>query len=269
MEAGFTLRGRVAAITGASAGIGAACARSLAARGMDLLLGARRTERLAGLARELRAECGVRVTDVALDVRDAASVETFARSAEALAAGRGVHLLLNNAGLALGVVRLPDATAEDERDWETVFDTNVLGLLRVTRRLLPDMVARRSGHVINLGSLAGIETYEGGAVYCASKAAVRVLSKALRLELLGSDVRVTCINPGLVQTEFSVVRLRDQARADAVYRGMTPLTAQDIARAVAWVAELPAAMNIEELDLQPVDQASAQRVFRRPAPDAT
>jgi 3-hydroxy acid dehydrogenase / malonic semialdehyde reductase len=260
----FDLSGRVAVITGASAGIGAACARRLAARGMALVLGARRRPRLQELADELAARHGTRAAALDLDVAQAESVARFTRAAEDFAGADGVHLLLNNAGFARGVARVPGATEADERDWEEMFAVNVLGLLRVTRRFVPAMLARDAGHVINMGSLAGLETYEGGSVYCATKASVRVISKALRLELLGSRVRVTCINPGLVETEFSVVRLGSREKADAVYAGMTPLTADEIAASVEWVAGLPAFMNVEELNLQPVDQASAQKVHRRP-----
>ncbi|MHC4844734.1 MAG: SDR family NAD(P)-dependent oxidoreductase [Planctomycetota bacterium] len=259
------LGGRVAVITGASAGIGEATARRLAALGMKLALGARRRDRLDALAGELRDAHGVEVLPAVLDVRDATSVDAFAAAVETFAAPGGVHLLVNNAGLARGVTRLPDATAGDEQDWAEMIEVNVMGLLRTTRRFLPGLVTRGGGHVVNLGSLAGIETYEGGAVYCATKSAVRVINRALRYELLGSGVRVTCINPGLVETEFSVVRLRDEDRASAVYAGMTPLRADEIARAIEWVATLPEFMNIEELNLQPTDQASAQRVHRRTA----
>jgi NADP-dependent 3-hydroxy acid dehydrogenase YdfG len=259
------LAGRWAAITGASAGIGEATARRLAAAGMSLALGARRLPRLQELAHELSAAHAVQAEAIALDVREPASVAAFAQAAERAAGAAGVHLLVNNAGLARGVARIPTATEADEAGWEEMLAVNVLGLLRVTRRFVQPMVARGGGHVIHMGSLAGLETYEGGSVYCASKAAVRVISKALRLELLGSGVRVTCINPGLVnETEFSRVRLGSDEKAAAVYAGMKPLSADDVARAVAWVAALPAHVNIEELDLQPVDQASAQRVFRRP-----
>jgi hypothetical protein len=259
------LGGRVAVITGASAGIGEAVARRLAARGMKLVLGARRRDRLDALADALREAHGVEVLPAELNVRDAGSVDAFGEAVEDFAGEGGVHLLVNNAGLARGVTRLPDATAEDERDWAEMIDVNVMGLLRTTRCFLAGMVARGDGHVINLGSLAGIETYEGGAVYCATKSAVRVINRALRYELLGSGVRVTCINPGLVETEFSVVRLRDEERAAEVYAGMTPLRADEVARSIEWVATLPGFMNIEELNLQPTDQASAQRVHRRPA----
>lgn len=257
------LRDRCAVVTGASAGFGEAVARRLAAAGSPLVLGARRHERVEALARELAEGHGVATLALPLDVRDVDSVEAFTRSAEDFAGEAGVHLLVNNAGLALGTARIPSATHDDERDWEQMLETNVVGLLRVTRRLVPGMVARGRGHVIGIGSLAGIETYEGGSVYCASKASVRIVSRALRLELLGTGVRVCCINPGMAETEFSIVRLRDRQAADAVYRGMTPLGPDDVARAVEWVARLPQHVNIEELWMQPTDQVSAQKVHRR------
>jgi NADP-dependent 3-hydroxy acid dehydrogenase YdfG len=264
--AGGPLAGRLAAVTGASSGIGRATAVRLAERGMALALGARREQRLVSLADELATRFGTHVVVQRLDVRDAASVAEFARASHAAGGDDGVAVLVNNAGLALGVTRLPDARAEDVADWEQVIDTNVLGLLRITRAFVPGMVARGRGHVVNLGSLAGVETYEGGAVYCASKAAVRVLSRGLRLELLGTGVRVTCVNPGLVAgTEFSQVRLGDDERAAAVYAGMTPLTADDVARAIAWAVTQPDHVGVEELLLQPTDQAAAQKVHRRPA----
>jgi NADP-dependent 3-hydroxy acid dehydrogenase YdfG len=250
------MQARVAVVTGASAGIGRATAVRLAELGMTLVVGARRQARLESLADELRTRFGVRVVAHPLDVRDAASVARFAGAAHAAAADGGVAVLVNNAGLA------------DEADWELMIDTNVMGLLRTTRAFVPDMVARGRGHVVNMGSLAGVETYEGGAVYCASKAAVRVLSRGLRLELLGTGVRVTCVNPGLVaETEFSSVRLGDDARARDVYAGMTPLTADDVARAIAWAVTQPDHVGVEELLLQPTDQAAAQKVHRR-APGA-
>ncbi len=257
------LEGGMAVITGASAGIGAAVAARLAARGLDLVLGARRTDRLESLAAALTQEHGVGVCAHALDVRDSVSVEAFAQAAEDFAGDRGVAVLVNNAGLARGVARIPSATAESEDDWAEMFDTNVMGLLRVTRRFVADMVARDRGHIVNLGSLAGIETYEGGSVYCATKASVRVITRALRLELLGTRVRVTCVNPGLVETEFSLVRLQDADQAAGVYAGMTPCTADDVARCIQWCVGLPAHMSIEEIQVQPVDQASAQKVHRR------
>lgn len=258
------LRGEVAIVTGASSGFGAAIAEGLAAEGCRLVLGARRVARLERLAAGLRERHGLEVAALELDVLDLVSVERFARQAIAASGSGGPQLLVNNAGLALGTARIPSAGPDDEADWATMLNTNVLGLLAVTRRIVPALVARGRGQVINLGSLAGIETYEGGSVYCASKAAVRIISRALRYELLGTGVRVGCVNPGMAETEFSNVRLRDDAAAKAVYRGMTPLDAEDVARAVVWMATQPEAMNIEELWIQPTDQASAQRVHRRP-----
>jgi len=253
---------RVAVVTGASSGIGQEVAKRLAAKGMDLVLGARRRSRLEDLATALSEQHGVRCLAHALDVTDPASVQSFGEASDAFAGESGVHLLVNNAGAAFGVARLPTATLEDEADWQAMLDVNVMGLLRVTRRFVAGMVARGGGHVIHMGSLAGIETYEGGSVYCATKAAVRVISKALRLELLGTGVRVCCVNPGLVETEFSQVRLGSDAAATKVYEGMTPLTGNEVAEAVEWVACLPDFVNIEEVTLQPVDQASAQKVHR-------
>lgn len=257
------LSGRVAVVTGASAGIGAACARRLAAQGAALVLGARRVERCEALAAELSAEHGVRATGLALDSTSRASVAAFCHGAEAFAGDDGIALLVNNAGKALGVARVPDASEADEDDWEEMLQTNVLGKLRVLRKLVKGMVARGAGHVVQIGSIAGIETYEGGSVYCASKAGVRIVSKALRMELLGTGVRVSCINPGLCETEFSVVRLRDDEANAKVYDGMTPLTGDDVAAAVEWVTSLPAHVNIEEVTLMPTDQAGATRVHRR------
>ncbi|MDG2148535.1 MAG: SDR family NAD(P)-dependent oxidoreductase [Planctomycetota bacterium] len=253
---------RVAVVTGASSGIGQDVARRLAVQGMHLVLGARRCDRLEALSAELSDQHGVRCLAHPLDVTDSASVASFGEAADAFAGESGVHLLVNNAGAAFGVARLPTATLEDEADWQAMLDVNVMGLLRVTRRFVSGMVARGSGHVIHMGSLAGLETYEGGSVYCATKAAVRVISKALRLELLGSGVRVCCVNPGLVETEFSQVRLGSEEAATKVYEGMTPLTGNEVAETVEWVARLPEFVNIEEVTLQPVDQASAQKVHR-------
>jgi len=259
----YDLTGQVALVTGASSGIGAACARRLAARGAHVFLGARRSERCEALAAELTAAHGVRAAGAALDVRDVASVDAWVGAACEFSDTAGPSVLINNAGLALGVARLTEATLADEADWETMLQTNVLGLLRVTRRLLPMLRERERAAIVNIGSLAGVETYEGGSVYCASKAAVGVISQALRYELLGSGVRVCCIHPGLVETEFSVVRLRDDDANAKVYQGMVPLTGDDVARVVEWVVTQPGVANIETLRLQPIDQASAQRVHRR------
>jgi NADP-dependent 3-hydroxy acid dehydrogenase YdfG len=244
---------KIAVVTGASAGIGEATARSLAAAGYRVFVGARRRERLAALAAEIG---GVALP---VDVTDAASVERF--SAAIREQAPAVHLLVNNAGGALGLDRIEDSV--DER-WETMFATNVLGTMRVTRALLPALEASGDGHIVNLGSIAGFETYPGGAGYTAAKHGARALTRTLRLELLGKPIRVTDLSPGLVETEFSLVRFDgDAERAKSVYRGMTPLTAADVADCVVWAVTRPAHVNIDEIVVRPRDQASATLVHRR------
>ena len=240
---------RTAVVTGASSGIGAACARALAAAGFDVVLGARRAERLA----EVAAETGG--TPIALDVSEPASVEAFAARLP-----QQVHLLVNNAGGALGLEPLVEF---DEAQWLTMYQTNVLGLARMTRALYPRLLASGSGHVINIGSIAGFETYSGGAGYTAAKHAVRALSQTMRLEWLGKPLRVTEVNPGLVETEFSLVRFGgDAQRAAGVYADMHPLHADDVADAVQWAATRPPHVNIDEIVIRPTDQARADKVFR-------
>ncbi|MBM4250919.1 MAG: SDR family NAD(P)-dependent oxidoreductase [Deltaproteobacteria bacterium] len=250
---------RVVVITGASSGIGAACARAFASHGCRLALGARRTDRLASLARELEGLGSPQVWSGWLDVRDGRSITNFHRDV-VNNFGR-VDVLINNAGLAAGLD--PVSTGEDA-DWEAMLDTNVLGLLKVTRAFLPDMVTRQRGHIINLGSIAGLQTYAKGAAYAGSKHAVRAISGALRLELIGAGIRVTEIDPGMVETEFSLVRLKDPKKANAVYAGMTPLTAEDIADTIMFAANRPSHVNIDQIVLMPTDQAAATQVYRRP-----
>jgi len=241
---------KIAVVTGASSGIGAATARALAAAGFDLVLGARRLDRL----REVGAPLGALV--LPLDVTDDASVAAFAAAVPRL------DLLVNNAGGALGVERI-EAARNDH--WRTMWEANVMGVLRMTRALLPALRASGDGHVINLGSIAGFEVYTGGAGYTASKHALRALTRTLRLELLGEPLRVTEVAPGLVETEFALVRFGgDAERAKAVYQGMTPLTAEDIADCVVWAATRPAHVNIDEIVVRPRDQATATLVHRRP-----
>jgi len=249
------LRGVRAAITGASAGIGAATAAELAALGCELVLGARRMERLEAVRSDiLSVHPDARVEIVPLDVTDPAQCEAFAR-----AAGE-VEILVNNAGLARG--REPVAEGS-EADWREMIETNLLGLLRITRLLLPGMIERRRGTVVNLGSVAGVEAYAGGAVYCATKAGVRSITKALRHELLGTGVRVCNVEPGAVHTEFSEVRFRgDVARAAKVYEGFHALTAGDVAEVIAFLVSRPAHVDIEELVLYPTAQASPSAFHR-------
>jgi 3-hydroxy acid dehydrogenase/malonic semialdehyde reductase len=245
-------------ITGASAGIGAACARAFAVSGARLVLAARRTERLRELADELRSAHGTESHLLRLDVRDARSVADAVAGLPAEWAE--IDVLVNNAGLGRGMDRLYEGSVPD---WDEMMDTNVKGLLYVTRAVVPGMVARGRGHVINLGSVAGHEVYPGGAVYCATKHAVGAITRGLRMDVLGTGVRVSTVDPGMVETEFSVVRFHgDQERAGRVYRDMTPLTPGDIADTVLWVASRPPHVNVDEVIIKPTDQASATLVHR-------
>lgn len=234
---------KTAIVTGASSGIGAATARLLATHGWHVWTGARRLDRLEALRREIGGECAP------LDVTDLASIEEFASRLPA-----EIHLLVNNAGGALGL----DPIAEsDDAKWTRMWESNVLGLMRMTRACLPKLIAGR-GHIINVTSIAGREAYPGGAGYTSVKHAARVITQTLRLELNGLPVRITDVAPGMVDTEFSVVRFDgDKDRADNVYRGLTPLTAQDIAECILWSAQRPAHVNIDEIVVKPLAQASA------------
>jgi NADP-dependent 3-hydroxy acid dehydrogenase YdfG len=238
-----------AVVTGASSGIGAATARRLAGDGWDVVGGARRLDRL----REVIDPLGGRA--MPLDVTDTASVEAFCAEVEAC------HLLVNNAGGALGLD--PVAEADEER-WRWMYEANVLGVVRATKALLPKLVASGDGHVVVIGSLAGLEAYPGGAGYNAAKFGVHAVSQVLRMELLGEPVRVTEIDPGMVETDFSVVRFEgDEARAAQVYAGLTPLTADDVADCVAWAASRPSHVNIDQIVVKPRDQATATLAHRR------
>jgi len=248
----------IAVITGASSGIGAATARLLAANGYRVYLGARRVERCQALAAELDG------VGVELDVTAPDSVAAFCAAIPEPA----ISVLVNNAGGALGLD--PVVTGDDarfEQQWLEMWQSNVMGLARMTRALYPRLrAARPVGHVVNIGSIAGVETYRGGAGYVAAKHAVRAITETLRLEWLGQPIRLTEIAPGLVQTEFSQVRFDgDLDRAAAVYRDMTPLTAEDVARAVGWVVAQPPHVNVDYLLLRPLDQARAHEVFRHPS----
>ena len=243
---------RIAVVTGASSGIGAASTRQLARAGFHVVAGARRTDRLEPLAEEVGA------TTLPLDVTDPASVDAFAA---AVADRHGqLDLLVNNAGTALGL----DPVAEGhDQDWQTMLDTNVVGLLRVTRAFLPLLRAAPRAHIVNLGSIAGFEVYPGGAGYTASKHAVRAITDTLRLELNGEPIRITEIAPGMVETEFSVIRFRgDQARADDVYAGVEPLTADDIADCIVWAVTRPPHVDIDFMVVRPVAQAASYKVAR-------
>ncbi|HUY97541.1 MAG TPA: SDR family NAD(P)-dependent oxidoreductase [Verrucomicrobiae bacterium] len=238
----------VAVVTGASAGIGAACARQLAAAGYWVWLGARRLALVEELAREVGGVARP------LDVTDADSVEAFATGLST------VDVLVNNAGGARG--REPVEAISDQH-WRWMWEVNVLGLVRMTRALLPQLERSGAGHIVNMGSVAGFEVYEGGAGYTSAKHAVRAITRTLRLELVERPIRVTEIDPGMVETDFSRRRfLGDEARAAEVYRGVTPLTADDVADCVVWAVTRPAHVNIDELVLRPRQQAAAHRVHR-------
>lgn len=239
---------RTAVVTGASAGIGAATAIRLAAVGFDVVLGARRMDKLEDVA----GQCGGRALE--LDVTDKASVDAFCDAIESAA------VLVNNAGRASGMD--PIADIEEERV-RTMWETNVMGLIRVTRGLLPKLRASGSGHIVNVGSTASIETYPGGGGYTASKHAVRAINDTLRKELLGEPIRVTLVNPGLVETEFSIVRYEgDEARAKETYEGLQPLTADDIADCIAWAVTRPPNVDIDEIVVRPLAQATSTMIAR-------
>jgi len=249
-------------ITGATAGIGEACARAFGASGARLVLVARRRSRLDALAADLRAAHGSEVLPLALDVRDAPVVTHVLTGLTQ--EWSEVDVLVNNAGLGRGLEPLHEG---DLRDWDEMIDTNVKGVLAVTRAIVPGMVERGGGHVINIGSIAGHEVYPGGAVYCATKHALDAITKGLRQDLLGTGVRVSTVDPGMVETEFSQVRFRgDTDRAGRVYRGLTPLVADDVADAVVWCSSRPPHVNIDQIVIKPTDQASATQVNRAPEP---
>jgi 3-hydroxy acid dehydrogenase/malonic semialdehyde reductase len=252
------LNGARVLVTGASSGIGAACARAFARTGSHLLLVARRRDRIETLAAALAEEQGVEVRTDTLDVRDRGAVEDWYRGLPD--AWRAIDILVNNAGLARGLAPLHTG---EVADWEEMIDTNLKGLLYVTRLVLGGMVARGSGHVVNIGSIAGHEAYAGGNVYCATKHAVTGLTRALAIDVLGTGVRVSSVDPGMVHTEFSLVRFHGDAdRADTVYRGIHPLAADDVAEAVLFCATRPAHVNVREMVLLPSDQAGSVHAHR-------
>ena len=254
-----SLAGRWALITGASSGFGEAIARRFAAEGCHLAINARRVDRLEGLAAELRSRHGVDVEILAFDVRDRDAVERTLGAASDLL-GR-LDVVVNNAGLAL---TLDPIQGGDPADWDQMIDTNVKGLLYVTRACLPALLNRGAGDIVNLGSVAGHQVYAGGAVYSATKFAVRALSDALRHDVLGTGIRVINVEPGLAETEFSLVRFQgDAERAASVYQGVRPLAADDVADAVVWAVTRPPHVNVQQILLLPTDQAAVHALHRR------
>ncbi len=247
------LNGQTIFITGASSGIGEACAYAFAAQGARLLLAARRQDKLDTLGPKLTKAGAKDVHLLALDVRQRAAVEKTLASLPS--AWNVIDVLVNNAGLSRGLAKLWECSVED---WEEMIDTNIKGLLYVTRAVVPGMVKRGHGHVVNLGSTAGEITYPGGAVYCATKKAVTAINEGLREDLLGTGVRSISIDPGMVETEFSKVRFHgDHERAAKVYQGVTPLTAEDVADAIVWAVSRPPHVNIERMIMTSIDQANS------------
>ncbi|MGC8830172.1 MAG: SDR family NAD(P)-dependent oxidoreductase [Verrucomicrobiia bacterium] len=260
METKWDLKGQWALITGASSGIGEATALAFAEKGSNLLLGARRVERLKSVADKCLKNGAASAQYHYLDVSKTTSVEEFVNWTKSFTDRLGV--LVNNAGGAKGL----DTVAEGkDEDWEFMIQTNVLGILRMCRACIPMMIKNPGSLIINIGSIAGRSVYEGGSVYCAAKAGELQITRALRLELCGTGVRVCTVDPGFAETEFSLVRFNwDKDRAKKVYEGMTPLKAQDIAEAILWVASRPTHVCIDELIIKPTDQAAIHKIYRRP-----
>lgn len=251
--------GKIALITGASSGIGEACAEVFAREGFDLILTARRLKKLEVLAAELKGAFNVDIKTIQMDVRSKEDVQKgWGGLSEEW---RKVDILINNAGLSQG---LDPIFSGDMEDWDRMIDTNIKGLLYVSRIVLPQMKERKSGHVINIGSIAGKEVYPNGNVYCATKHAVDALNKAMRIDLLPYGVKVSALHPGAVETEFSIVRFKgDEQRADKVYEGFEPLHAQDIAEAAWFVVSRPAHVNINEMLIMPTAQANGTLIHKQ------
>ncbi len=249
---------KTAIITGASSGIGEATARELAKIGYNLILTARRADKLEKVKSEIKTAYGANVSSHVFDISDRKQVENFVRNE---IRENEIDVLVNNAGLASGLSPLHQGDVED---WERMIDTNVKGLLYITREIAPKMAARNSGHIINIGSIAGVEVYPNGNVYCATKHAVKALSEGLRMELYDKKIKVTNIAPGLVETEFSLVRFHgDQQKAENVYDGLKPLTAIDIAECISFAVTRPAHVNIADMLVLATDQGSATMVNRK------
>ena len=252
------IKGKLVLITGASSGIGRATAKCLASYGANLILVARREERLSELSTELESEYNVMAKTWALDVRDRAAVNAFVEHLknESLVP----DALINNAGLASGLSKLHEGSFED---WDRMIDTNIKGLLNVTRGIVPLMVQANRGHIVNLGSIAGHQVYPNGNVYNATKFAVRALNEALNIDLVGTKIRVSSIDPGATETEFSIVRFHgNEERADSVYQGYQPLTAEDIAEAIHFVLNAPPHVNVLDMVILPTDQRNSYVHYR-------
>lgn len=250
---------KIAFITGATAGIGKATAEIFAQNGYNLIITGRRKERLDEFSAQLKASHKIDVLTLNFDVRNLKEVET------AIAGipdnWKQINVLVNNAGLAVGLNNIQEGLIDD---WERMIDTNVKGLLYMTRNLAPVMIKNGFGHIINIGSIAGKEVYANGNVYCATKHAVDALNKGMRIDLLPHNIKVTAVNPGMVDTEFSIVRFKgDDERAKSVYKGLQPLKAEDIAETIYWAASRPAHVNINDIVIMPTVQANATTTIRK------
>ena len=252
------MKGKNIFITGATSGIGEGCARKFAAMGSNLILNGRNTEKLDKLQQELTTTYGIEVLTLPFDVRDRAAMRQAVDSLPRK--WRDIDVLINNAGLVIGMDKEFEGSLDE---WDVVIDTNIKALLAMTRMIVPGMIARGCGHIINIGSIAGDAAYAGGSVYCATKAAVKALSDGLRIDLVDTPLRVTNIKPGMVETNFSVIRFRgDQQKADAVYEGLKPLTGDDIADVVYYAASAPAHIQIAEVLVMPTNQATGTVCYR-------
>ena len=255
----LNLEGKIVFITGASSGIGEACAREFAKLKANIILAARRVDRLKKLADQLEKEYHIKANYLEFDVRDFEDVQNKFNSLDAH--WKQIDILVNNAGLAKGLEKVFEGKLSD---WDEMIDTNLKGLLNVTRVVSPIMVERKSGHIINIGSTAGHEVYTYGNVYSATKFAVKSLTQSFRLDMLDKGVKVSSVDPGMVYTEFSKVRFSgDEPRAEQVYKGITPLSPFDVAEAVVFCATRPVNVNINEVILTPIQQASSTQVYRK------
>lgn len=255
-----SIKGQTAFITGASSGIGKSCAELFASIGVNLVITGRRIERIETLAKELSSQYHVKVKAIKLDVQSNKQVEAVYKELEK--EDIQIDILINNAGLGLTLNKMQDG---DISNWDTMIDTNIKGLLYITKAFLPSMIKKNHGHIINIGSVAGRDCYPSGNIYCATKHAVKAISQSLRLDLVGTSIRISEIAPGAVETEFSEVRFADKVKAKEFYKGFTPLIAEDIADAVIYCATRPSHVNISELVIFPQAQASVRDLYRSPS----
>lgn len=252
------VKGKTAFITGASSGIGKACAELLASLGTNLIITARRIDRLNDVAKELSSKYKIKCTPIQLDVQNHADVEKAFNELEKN--NVAIDILINNAGLALSSDKIQDSKIDN---WNIMIDTNIKGLLYVTKAVLPQMIKQNCGHIINIGSVAGHWCYPSGNIYCATKHAVKAISESLRMDLLGTAIRVSEVDPGAVKTEFSEVRYQDKEKAKKLYDGYTPLTPEDVADAVSYCATRPLHVNVSEIIIFPQAQASLRDIYKK------